>query len=91
VFKLTDLTQMYKNRLEQHDPVVEGRMHSSRLKDKLLSVSPDLQAHPQGNNIVLMKILVLQAFAFDNDAMHLVCAAKIVHKEIFEKKFSFFR
>ena len=39
VFKLTDLTQMYKNRLEQLGAVVEGRIHSSRLRQVAVSTS----------------------------------------------------
>jgi len=52
---------MYKDRLQQLGAVGEGRVHSSRLKDRLLSALPDLQAHYEGNNIILsfMKILVL--------------------------------
>ena len=91
VFKLTDLTQMYKNRLEQLGAVVDGRIHSSRLKDRLLSALPDLQAHLQGNSVILsfnedFIVALTKAYDFDDDAMHLVRAAQIVRKEVFEKK-----
>ena len=91
VFKLTDLTQMYKNRLEQLGVVVDGRIHSSRLKDRLLSALPDLQAHLQGNSVILsfnedFIVALTKACDFDDDAMHLVRAAQIVRKEVFEKK-----
>ena len=91
VFKLTDLTQMYKNRLEQLGAVVDGRIHSSRLKDRLLSALPDLQAHLQGNSVILsfnedFIVALTKACDFDDDAMHLVHAVQIVRKEVFVKK-----
>ena len=94
VFKLTNLTQMYKNRFEQLGAVVEGRIHSSRLKDRLLSALPDLQAHLQDNSVILsfnedFIVALTKACDFDDDAMHLVCAAQIVRKEMFEKKILF--
>ena len=53
VFKLTDLAFMYKTQLEQLGADVEGWMHTSRLKERLLSVLPDLQTHSQGKCIIL--------------------------------------
>jgi len=94
VFKLTDLTQMYKDRLQKLGAVVEGRAHSSRLKDRLLSVLPDLQARYEGNSIILsfyedFSAALRKAWDFDDDAMHLVCAVQIVHNKMFEMKYSF--
>ena len=53
VFKFTDLAHLYKLRLEQLGVVIEGRVHISRLKLRLLSVFPDLRAHLQGRNVML--------------------------------------
>ena len=39
---------MYKDWLELLRAVVKGQINSSRLHDMLLSVLPDLKAHPQG-------------------------------------------
>jgi len=83
VFKLTDLTQMYKNRLDHLGAAVEGRIHSSRLKDRLLSAIPDLKAHPQENSIILsfdedFSSGLTKACNYDDDGMHLVRAAQIV-------------
>lgn len=69
-------------------------MHSSRLKDRLLSALPDLQAHYEGNNIILsfyedFSAALRKACDFDDDAMHLVRATQIVRKKMFEKKYSF--
>ena len=82
---------MYKNGLEQLGAVVEGCIHSSRLKYRLLSALPDLQAHLQGNSVILsfnedFIVALTKACDFDDDPMHLVRAAQIVRKEMFEKK-----
>ena len=93
VFKLTDLACMYKTRLEQLCADVEGWIHTSRLKEKL-SVLLDLQEHSQGKRIILtfnkdIGSALRKACNFDDDAMHLACAAQIVRKEIFEKNYVF--
>ena len=94
VFKLTDLACMYKTRLEQLGADVEGRIHTSRLKERLLSVLPDLQAHSQGKCIILtfdgdIGSALRKAYNIDDDAMHLARAAQIVRKEMFEKNYVF--
>ena len=53
VFKLADLANTYKARLEQLGAAVEGRIHSTRLKTRLLSVFPDLRECKEGCNVLL--------------------------------------
>ena len=53
VFKLVDLTEMYKVRLEQLGVTVEKRIHTTRLKNRLLTVLPDLRAYSQGRDTLL--------------------------------------
>ena len=86
------LVFMYKTRLEQLDADVEGWMHTSRLKERLLSVLPDLQAHSQGKCIILTfdedtASVLWKSCNIDDDAMHLARAAQIVRKEIFDRSF----
>ena len=81
---------MYKTRLKQLGADVEGQIHTSRLKEGLLSVLPDLQAHSQGKCIILtfdedIGSALRKACNIDDDSMHLARAAQIVHKEMFEK------
>ena len=96
VFKLADLAHLYKLRLEQLGVVVEGRVHTSRLKLRLLSVFPDLSAHLQGRNLMLSfdddigdALKKACDHDSDNDAMHLAQTAKVVRKEMFSQAFSF--
>ncbi len=42
VFKLSDLAQLYKQHLEQLGAATTGHVNTSRLKERLLSVFPDL-------------------------------------------------
>ena len=53
VFKLSDLADMYRTRLEQLGAVIGSRIHTSRLKIRLMAVFPDLKAHTQGKNVIL--------------------------------------
>ena len=53
VFMLTDMVSLYKKRLLQLGVTVGNRIHSSRLKVRLLSALPDLTAHVQGREILL--------------------------------------
>ena len=54
VFKLTDLANMYSNRLEQLGNDLAGRVHSTRLKERILAYLPDMEAHKQGREVVLV-------------------------------------
>ena len=98
VFKLADLAQMYKTRLEQLGVEIDGRVHTSRLKLRLLSVIPNLRATTQGRNVMLsfdddIGDALQKACDYDcyndHDAMDLVRAAKVVRREMFKQKYSF--
>ena len=80
VFKLADLANMYKAHLEQLGADVEGHVHITRLKVRLLSVFPDLRAQLQGpgRGVLLTfddsiggALKKAREHDHDNDAMHL--------------------
>ena len=48
VFQLSDLVSLYTSRLRQLGMDVEKRMHSTKLKDRILALIPGLKAHLQG-------------------------------------------
>ena len=92
VFKLTDLANMYNNRLEQLRNDVEGRVHSTRLKERILAYFPDMEAHKQGREVVLVcnkdvgsAIRNACERDVDNDAVHLANAANIVRRDMFKR------
>ena len=94
VFQLADLAHMYQARLEQLGATVDGRIHTTRLKIRLLSVFPDLMAHSEGRGVLLtfddnIGSALRKACDYDSDAMHLARAAQVVRKKLFNKKFSF--
>ncbi|KAG0724212.1 hypothetical protein GWK47_041115 [Chionoecetes opilio] len=83
VFILSDVANLYKTRLEQLGATVTNRIHTTRLKDRLLSVLPDLRAHSQGRDTLLLfekdiGPALKKACDHDSDAMHLVRAALVV-------------
>ena len=86
-FKLSDLARMYKAQLQKLGAPVDGCIHSSRLKVRLLSVLPDLKAHSQGRDVLLTFDVggaIKKACDHDSDAMLLARAAQVVRKEMFE-------
>ena len=94
VFKMIDITELYTERLKQLGLTVEARIHTTRLKNQLLSALPDLRAHSHGRDILLsfekdIGPALMIASHPDSDAMHLMRAAQVVRKEIFDSKFSF--
>lgn len=83
---------MYKTRVEQLGASVDGRIHTSRLKIRLLAVLPDLKAHSQGRDVLLtfdVGNAIKKACDHDSEAMKLAQAAQVVRREMFDKKFHF--
>jgi hypothetical protein len=54
VFKLEDLVNLYSTRLKQLRTSVVGCIHSTKLKDRILGYFPDMEAHKQGRDVVLI-------------------------------------
>lgn len=96
VFKLKDLVNLYSTRLKQLGTDVSGRIHSTKLKDRLLGYFPDMEAHKQGREVVLISNRDIGSALrkacehdADNDAFHLARAAKIVRRDMFKLKNQF--
>ena len=96
VFKLTDLVNLYSTRLEQLGTHVTGRVHSTRLKNRIPSYFPDMNAHTQGRDVVLVcnehvGAALRKACEHDSDlhAIHLAKAAEIVRRDMFKMKNEF--
>ena len=92
IFKLADLTTLYKQRLEQLG-VESPDVHSTRLKDQLLFHIPKMQDHRKGRDGLL---------AFEDDvgsilsqsskyceAIHLSKAAEIIRRDMLHHKSNF--
>ena len=93
VFELKDFVQLYTTSLEELGTPVTGRVHSSRLKEKLLNHFKDMEAHKKGRDIMLVfNHDVSDAFGkackkdADNDALHLAKAAEIVRRDMLKMK-----
>ena len=57
VFKFTDLANLYSTRLKQLGTTVVGRIHSTKLKNRILGYFPDMEAHKQVRSLFPMKML----------------------------------
>ena len=94
VFRRTDLVKLYKDRLEHLGVTLDSRIHSTRLKNRLIIELPELRAPLKGRDTLLtfqknIGSAPKKACGHDSDAMHLARAAEVVCEEIFEKYFSF--
>ena len=93
VFRLADIVQLYTQRLEQLG-VVTPAVNATRLKDKLLSEIPELEAHKQGRDVLLafekdVAQALSEASDFYSDAMILSKAANILRRHVLDHKSTF--
>ena len=96
VFKLADLSRLYTKRMEEQDVKVEGRVHSTRLKQRILSQIPDMQAVKEGREVLLVfnkdvGVVLRQVCEsnYDSDALHLSKAAQIVRRDMLKPQKAF--
>ncbi|KAJ8396338.1 hypothetical protein AAFF_G00019150 [Aldrovandia affinis] len=96
VFKLVDLTRLYTTRLEQLGTVLTGRVHSTKLKDRIITYFPDLEEHKSGRDIMLafnqdVGSALQKACEHDADSegVCLARAANIVRRDMLKMKTTF--
>ena len=96
VFKLADLAKLYTSRLKQLGVNISGRIHTTDLKNRILSNFPDMQAHRQGRNILLafnedtgLALPRVSESDFDEKAIILSKAAKTVRRDLLNTKYTF--
>jgi len=89
VFKLADLAQLYMSRMEQLGFEHDGRVHTTRLNERLPAHFPAMHAQHQGRDVLLafnddLGDALVKACEMDRDvdAVHLARAAKIVRRHI---------
>ena len=92
VFKLSDFAQLYVSRMEQLGVQLDTRIHTTRLKHRLLAQFTDMRAQKKGWDVLmafeedigtaLSKVCELDS---DNEAIHLARAARIVRSHLFGK------
>ena len=90
VFRLSKLCELYKAKLEEIGLEV-SRVHSTRLKERLLQHFPDLQTHKEGKSYILMfesdvsKALKNVHESTDEEGMILKKAAQIIRRDMLRK------
>ena len=91
VFKLADLTRVYRERLNQFG--IQHDVHSTRLKERILEEIPELEAHKSGRDILLafakdVGSVLSQATDY-SEALILNKAAKILRRQMINQEFAF--
>lgn len=91
VFKLSDLCKMYVSRLKQMGIDISERIHTTRLKERILEQCPDLTAHKDGREVYIVFSVDLAAFIkrareknHDDEAMVISRAAKIIRRDLLD-------
>lgn len=91
IFILADLGKMYSTYLENLGVKVDGRLHTTRLKKRILAYFPDMISCNQGNNVTLafdkdigLALRKMHECDYDSEAMHLARAANIIRSELFK-------
>ena len=74
VFKLSDLSQLYISRMEQLGVKVDMRVHTTRLKERLLCEFTDMRPHKKGRDVLLafeedIGTALARACDFDSEVM----------------------
>lgn len=97
VFKLSEISKLYGDRLKQlEEGLTENKVHSTRLKERLLEAMPNLKCEKSGKEIYLilqedLADTIVQRYKEneDEEAIHLMRAAQLVRKEIASYSYEF--
>lgn len=75
--------QAYSMRMEQLGSDLSGRVHSTKLKNRVLAYFPDMEAHNQGRDMMLifnnddgLALNKVCEYDADNDAIHFAKATR---------------
>ncbi|KAJ8379036.1 hypothetical protein AAFF_G00232050 [Aldrovandia affinis] len=93
VFRLADIVYLYAQHLEQLG-VDAPAVNSTRLKEKLLSEIPELEAHKQGRDVLLafqkdVGFVLSEASDYYSEAIILGKAANILRRHMLDHKSTF--
>ena len=96
VLKLADLVKLYTARLEQLGVKQQNRLNSTKLKERILSHIPDLSAHKEGRDVLLVFVGDVGSalrkacdLDSDDDAICLARAANIVRRDMLKLQSTF--
>ena len=96
-FKMTNLAQLYEERLKQLGVPVPCRTNTTRLKEKILTAIPDLDEYTEGARDVYLAFKRDIGLAFqkmceinrEKDAMTLARTATLIRRDLLSNRFSF--
>ena len=96
VFKLADLISLYSNRVKQLGTVLPGRVHSTKLKYRIMAYFSDMEEHKPGRDVLLAfnedigsALHKACEHDADSDDVHLARAANIVRRDMLKMKTAF--
>ena len=97
MFKLSELSRMYASRLEQMGVDISQRIHTTRLKERLIQQCPDLTSYKDGREVLLAFTEDVAAVmkkatetSSDSEAMAIAKAANIIRRDLLDMEKSKF-
>ena len=92
MFKLANLVELYQSRMQRLGVKLDTTVDSTRLKQRHLAQFPDMRAHTNGRDVLLIfeegvgdALTKACELYSDNDVVHLARAAQTVRRHIFEE------
>ena len=95
VLKMTDISKLYIDRLANHGILSSSRAHTTRLKNRILQLSPNLVFEVNGRELFItckenIADMMQQAYYNgDNEGLYLFKVANMCRREILASKCSF--
>ena len=89
VMKLSDLVKVYRQFLEELGVSIEKRIHSTRLKNRILAQFDDISSHNEGKEVLLVfqrdigaAVASAASIDYDDEGFILAKAAQILRRDI---------
>ena len=89
LFKLSDLSKMYSRTLESLGLSIEGRIHSTRLKHRIMAQFEDLREYKDGREVILAfnsevgeALTCAASIDYDDEGDILAEAARIIRRDV---------
>ena len=96
VFKLADLASMYTSRMEHLGADTATRVHTTRLKERILSHVREIEAYKQGRDVffgfkedLALALNKVSREDCDDEVIHLTKAASIIRRDMLQLKSMF--
>ena len=80
IFKLTELAQLYKSRIEQLKVKVDTRINTTRLREMILAEFPDMQSYKKRRDVMMaLKMMLVLPKPMSRTVTKMLCTSHVLH------------